>query len=519
MVDHPENDPRVEIVKYELAKMLGYTPDGATNRAVKLLDAVDAVDPLRATPHPPPGDIVVTEEMLDRALDQAYGASHWKECSPTEVENVRAWMSKAISVAMCALDPRNRAVEPVAGDAVEAALDEYENKSDITYESGEEPFDWRRSQFADESRDRMLRTIAAADHVRGRAYVTWRRPEEYKQLPRGADSKLIVLDCGSYRNASWSDEPLPTEALAWCEMPSSQWVSPARTATDGERAPDPVQAALTQAWHIAKDGCLLPPDGGSPTTAEYAVSTRIANRIRAMMPDSPLPELASEPPAAAAIPPDGRYLSRPATGESPALSRQERIDETIAACTECGSWGFPRRSDCESCTAVVDAEIAHETPGAAVLAGSETWKCGARNQGYTGADYPAECNWPLCSCDPYANKVIAALDECGAIASPAPIPAQPPLADIPEAPAVVWTAAAAHALNMVLCQMRDDAIRGHRRDEAKNIEDARVAAFPSAAPAWPPADCKSPSTCGYHKVCCNGWNNCPHAKREEAGNV
>lgn len=54
------------------------------------------------------------------------------------------------------------------------------------------------------------------------------------------------------------------------------------------------RAALINAWHIAKDGCLLPPDGGSPTEGDVAVSSRIANRIRAMMPDSKLPILGDE---------------------------------------------------------------------------------------------------------------------------------------------------------------------------------------------------------------------------------
>lgn len=48
------------------------------------------------------------------------------------------------------------------------------------------------------------------------------------------------------------------------------------------------------------------------------------------------------------------------------MDRQTRIDETIDACTECGSrWEFPKRADCDGCTAAVDDEIARDA-----LAGS-----------------------------------------------------------------------------------------------------------------------------------------------------
>ena len=37
----------------------------------------------------------------------------------------------------------------------------------------------------------------------------------------------------------------------------------------------------------------------------------------------------------------------------------------------------------------------------------ETWKCAARKQ---SLPEPADCGWPTCGCDPYADKVIAALE-------------------------------------------------------------------------------------------------------------
>lgn len=41
------------------------------------------------------------------------------------------------------------------------------------------------------------------------------------------------------------------------------------------------------------------------------------------------------------------------------------------------------------------------------------WECVARKQGTAGGNDPADCDWPLCQCDPYANKVMSALDEAG----------------------------------------------------------------------------------------------------------
>lgn len=40
----------------------------------------------------------------------------------------------------------------------------------------------------------------------------------------------------------------------------------------------------------------------------------------------------------------------------------------------------------------------------------KAWKCKA----HRSADPPQDCNWPLCGCDPYADKVIEALSESGA---------------------------------------------------------------------------------------------------------
>ncbi|MBM7046086.1 hypothetical protein [Rhizobium lusitanum] len=47
----------------------------------------------------------------------------------------------------------------------------------------------------------------------------------------------------------------------------------------------------------------------------------------------------------------------------------------------------------------------------------DAWTCAARKQGTTGGNDPADCNWPMCGCDPYADKVIAALEESGALSA------------------------------------------------------------------------------------------------------
>ena len=41
------------------------------------------------------------------------------------------------------------------------------------------------------------------------------------------------------------------------------------------------------------------------------------------------------------------------------------------------------------------------------------FKCAARAQGTPGGIDPADCDWPFCGCDEYANKVFDAIDESG----------------------------------------------------------------------------------------------------------
>jgi hypothetical protein len=50
------------------------------------------------------------------------------------------------------------------------------------------------------------------------------------------------------------------------------------------------------------------------------------------------------------------------------------------------------------------------------------WKCAARRQGTAGGNDPADCDWPGCGCDPTADKVIAALQESGALTAAPSLP-------------------------------------------------------------------------------------------------
>lgn len=56
---------------------------------------------------------------------------------------------------------------------------------------------------------------------------------------------------------------------------------------------------------------------------------------------------------------------------------------------------------------------AQPSPSVEVGDAPTRFECAARKQGTAGGNDPAECDWPMCGCDPYADKVIAALQESG----------------------------------------------------------------------------------------------------------
>lgn len=59
-----------------------------------------------------------------------------------------------------------------------------------------------------------------------------------------------------------------------------------------------------------------------------------------------------------------------------------------------------------------EAQISIPMEVLAARAADAPWKCKAQRT----ADPPQDCDWPVCGCDPYADKVIAALQESGKLA-------------------------------------------------------------------------------------------------------
>lgn len=59
---------------------------------------------------------------------------------------------------------------------------------------------------------------------------------------------------------------------------------------------------------------------------------------------------------------------------------------------------------------------------AALEAANGVLECAARRQGTAGGNDPVDCGWPVCGCDPHADKVIEALQESGVINAAPPAP-------------------------------------------------------------------------------------------------
>lgn len=58
----------------------------------------------------------------------------------------------------------------------------------------------------------------------------------------------------------------------------------------------------------------------------------------------------------------------------------------------------------------------YNTKGMGTLYTKSDWSCAARRApaGFAG-ETPPDCDWPFCGCDPYASKVIEALQESGVL--------------------------------------------------------------------------------------------------------
>lgn len=125
--------------------------------------------------------------------------------------------------ALNAADPLR---QPVADNAVEAGRLAYA--------------DWCR---AHDKRDPWPYTqgikaaIRAADRARGRSYIEWHAPEEFKPSPLMGRVILVIVDGGrgheDYRDfrTHWSPVPLGDTVIAWAEKPEPPaWAQVARTA-------------------------------------------------------------------------------------------------------------------------------------------------------------------------------------------------------------------------------------------------------------------------------------------------
>lgn len=70
------------------------------------------------------------------------------------------------------------------------------------------------------------------------------------------------------------------------------------------------------------------------------------------------------------------------------------------------------------------------------LRGTRPWYCKALKAGSAGGNYPQDCDWPFCGCDPAANRAIEALEESGAsVTFPS---CAPPTSTLPAWPGANW---------------------------------------------------------------------------------
>lgn len=383
---HPENDPRVEAAADWLVKR-GFTKWVSMVQAADLLSITDAVA-LR----PPPGEIVVTPELFNaiskRLRNAGIGGPRGEIMAQAIVDDFRE---------LSTLDPRNRAVEPVAGDAVEAALDEFKGGPG-----------WRDASWAEDVRRDMGRALALADHVRGRAYVTWRRPGEWGSEEGNNLRWLWVLwtEEPAHRTpAWWSGCAIHPDILTWAEIPAPPlWATVARTATDDSGPREPAHPDTTpETFFRPSSGQQLhwvrAPDGTEEVwfwaltewfryrleQSGHPTWTRFLERLYDRPGDGNDPYLPVyqylgpakyDPPAAATVPPDGRNLEVIA----------QSLADSLAGCVTSDAANEQYEFNTEQAEKLImgafhevqgrfDPPSTHEPPGAAVPETNEdlTW--------------------------------------------------------------------------------------------------------------------------------------------------
>lgn len=86
---------------------------------------------------------------------------------------------------------------------------------------------------------------------------------------------------GDNRNGSQTCEPL-SDAMKWSAKPK-QYILKSH---HDDLVQAMVAAALRNAAYVARNACLVPPDGGNPTAAEAAVCDEACTRILALIPEN-----------------------------------------------------------------------------------------------------------------------------------------------------------------------------------------------------------------------------------------
>jgi hypothetical protein len=245
-------DPRVEAVR-EWLLTRHYTPEGAKELAPQCIAAIDAL------PRPEPAEIGVTEDMIHRALDRWFNSDntvvHWRSCELASF--YRAQMCAALAAALSVIDPRHHAVEPVAGDAVEAAAramcrawmerveeDQAPRRDRPNWvwfgKSIEEAVDKQWRDHADDfasiaaalreitgeqkpsRQERIDAAIAACTHCGGRGFP---KRSDCDGCTAAVDEEIASeiagqLRCETCRDVGWIDQRVGGKPLTpWCECP------------------------------------------------------------------------------------------------------------------------------------------------------------------------------------------------------------------------------------------------------------------------------------------------------------
>lgn len=222
----PNPDPRVEAIvrKLNFPREMGSWEEIQRRYPRMVWQTKEILAVIDALPRPAPGEIVVTEGLVEigRMAYADWCKAHNKHNPWPYPEGIEA----ALDAVVAALDPRHRAVEPVAGDAVEAALKAYNwisPKASLKRPDGAE--------------EMMSRAISAADRDRGRSYVTWRRPEEWVPIIVDDATKAawVLWDTGAQTLWHGTSEPFHSRIVAWSEKPTPPpWATADGTAASGE---------------------------------------------------------------------------------------------------------------------------------------------------------------------------------------------------------------------------------------------------------------------------------------------